>query len=430
MIVGAVQMLFGGITNEYWFGIFTNSAGGNSRFYAAYPLGAGNIVAGITATGSLPAVLSISNTAVVNWATTSFPTTTDTGGELAGLYVSSSNDIYAAGRSSGALNNNDMLLASLTSAGAVSYLRKAARTAGTEEFLNDLVSDGTSLYVTGIHGFSSGGPTSERDMYVGKYNTAGTIQWENKIGHSSTEDSGNGIGIDSSSNVYSAGASLNGGSFNNGFIVKYNSSGSLQWQKLLTESSQHTNFSGITVSSAGDSYVVGYRRGNNPLIVKYNSSGSVSFQNELLISSPSYGSFYKVFLAADGFVYAVGYAQGPVYLIGLIAKYSTSGVLQFQRTIAHSSLNVEPNSITVSTSGVMYIVGRIGSNAFMAALPSDGTKTGTYGVYTYAASSYTDQATSLTESTPSFSSSSVSLTYSTPAATTASQTITVTKQTV
>lgn len=427
MIVGSIQMLLGGSAANYWFGIFT-ATGGSSRFYNVYPLGADLITVGDSPGG--PSVFSITNSAVVNWATASFPTTTDTGGSFEGLFVSSSNIIYAAGRSSGNLNNNDMLLGTLTSSGAVTSLRKAARTAGTEEFLNALASNGTDLYVTGMHGFSNGGPASERDMYVGKYNTAGTIQWENKIGHSSTQDFGSAIGLDSSSNVYAVGQTNNGGSFSAGFIVKYNSSGSLQWQKILSDSSAYTVFSGITVSSTGDSYVVGGRLSNNPIIVKYNSSGSLSFQRQLLISSPSYGSFQEPFLAADGFVYVIGYAQGPVYEIGLIAKYNTSGTLQFQRTIAHSSRNVDLYNLYVTVEGIMYLAGEIGSDAFMTALPSDGSLTGTYGAYTYAASSYTDQTTSSTDSASSFSSSSVSLTYSTPAATTTSQTVTVTKQIV
>jgi hypothetical protein len=345
------------------------------------------------------------------------------------LFVSSSNDIYVVGRAAAPASNNDVTLAGLSSSGSVNFFRKGARASQAEEILIGLASDGTNLYAAGTHGFSSGGPTSERDMYVAKYNTSGTLQWERQIGQGSTADLGNGIGIDSSANAYAVGNSLDGGSINKCFIVKYNTSGTLQWQKLLADGASSSQFNGVAVSSTGDSYCVGYRASTHPLIAKYNSSGTLSFQRELNFPSV-YGSFNGSHFAIDGFIYAVGYAVISGRLAGLIAKYNTSGTLQFQRTIAHPSLNINIYSITVLTSGVMYLAGDVGSDGFVASLPSDGTLTGTYGSYTYAASSYTDQSTSMTDSTPSFSSSTPTITYNSPAVTTASETLTVTKQTV
>lgn len=425
MIVGAIQMLLGGVTNEYWFGSFSRTAGGGTTFYQASSSGANIILSGRT--NSLSSVFSVSNAGVINWSTSSFPTGSTDGSIFQGLFVSSANDIYVAGRAAAPASNNDISLAGLSSSGSVNFFRKGVRSGSAEEFLSGLAGDGTNLYATGVHGFSSGGSTTERDVYVAKYNTSGTLQWERQIGQGSTADIGNGIGIDSSANAYAVGSSLDGGSTNKCFIVKYNTSGTLQWQKLLADSTSSV-FNGVAVSSTGDSYCVGYRIFTHPLIAKYNSSGTLSFQKELNFSS-NYGAFNGSLVASDGFIYAVGYAQGA-RTMGLIAKYSTSGTLQWQRTIGHSSLNINLYSITVSISGAMYIAGDIGSNGFVASLPSDGTLTGTYGSYTYAASSYTDQSTSMTDSTPSFSSSTPSITYSSPSVTTASETLTVTKQTV
>ena len=426
MIVGAIQMLLGGSSKDYWFGSFSRTAGGSTTFYQASSSGANIILSGRT--NSLSSVFSVSSSGAINWVTSSFPNGYTDGSIFQGMYVSSSNDIYVAGRAAGAGDNNDITLASLTSSGSVNYLKKGGRGTGTEEFLTGLASDDTSLFVTGFHGFSNGGSTTERDLYVAKYNTSGTLQWQRYIGQGSTMDYGNGIGIDSSANSYSVGLSRDGGSNNKCFIVKYNTSGTLQWQRLLGDGSTNAQFNGTSVSSAGDSYCFGFRAATHPLIAKYNSSGTLSFQNELNFSS-NYGAFNGGVLASDGFIYAVGYAQGTRTL-GLIAKYNTSGTLQWQRTITHSSLNMNLYSVTVSADGVMYIVGDLGSNGFVASLPSDGTLAGTYGSYTYASSSYTDQSSSLTGSTPSFSSSTASITYTSPSITTASETLTITKQTV
>ncbi len=72
--------------------------------------------------------------------------------------------------------------------------------------------------------------TSERGLSTKKLNSSGTIQWHKLLVKSSSNIQGVGDGVvDSSGNVYNCGSHSN-----ILYIVKYNTSGTLQWQKQIT----------------------------------------------------------------------------------------------------------------------------------------------------------------------------------------------------
>jgi len=76
-------------------------------------------------------------------------------------------------------------------------------------------------------------------MIIAKWNSSGTLQWQRKI--AAAPDVGivaNGIDVDSSGNLYISGETggiselgTTGGT--DGLLLKYNSSGELQWQRKL-----------------------------------------------------------------------------------------------------------------------------------------------------------------------------------------------------
>ena len=180
---------------------------------------------------------------------------------------------------------------------------------------------------------------------LAKYNSSGTLQWNKKIGGSSTTDYGRSVTVDSSDNIYVGGVSTGGGvGVYDSYLVKYNSSGTYQWQKALGTSGQQINIQGMTSDSSDNVYVIG-----------------------------TYSSSY------------------------FFAKYDSDGNLDWQRSLGGSDTD-NGHSISADTKGNIYVMGNTasagaGSNDLLfAKLPSDGTKTGTYGSFTYAASSH-NQAT-------------------------------------
>jgi len=133
--------------------------------------------------------------------------------------------------------------------------------------------------------------TSENSM-ANTYETSSgfhTDTWSGtqQLGSSSV-DLGSGVTVDNSSNIYVTGETqggLDGNTSSGGadiFLVKYNSSGTKQWTQQLGTSSSESGY-GVTVDSSNNIYVTGYTSGgldgntnsgeSDIFLVKYNSDG-------------------------------------------------------------------------------------------------------------------------------------------------------------
>jgi hypothetical protein len=163
------------------------------------------------------------------------------------------------------------------------------------------------------------------------------------------------------------------------------------------------------------------------LIAKYNSSGAVQWQRKLGDASVDsvYGS-HSIALDSSDNAY-VCWSNGTGQLG--IAKYNSSGTIQWQRTLTGS--NCQGWGVAIDTAGTLYISGSvaIGAKRFLfAKLPSDGSLTGTYSVggvsLTYAASSLTDSATTLTEATSTLTAATSTLVDAATTLTEATSTLT------
>lgn len=95
---------------------------------------------------------------------------------------------------------------------------------------------------------------------------------------------GNGCAVDSSGNIYACGYRTGGQQ--DGIVIKTNSSGTLQWSRQLrsTGGGGIVKLSSIGVDSSANVYVVGADLGVSPtnlVIVKYNSSGTLLWQRKI-----------------------------------------------------------------------------------------------------------------------------------------------------
>jgi len=283
-------------------------------------------------------------------------------------------------------------------------------------------------------------------MFLFKYNSSGTFQWQRKLGPSTDQAFHNDIALDSSGNAYAAGEADLGTANESGLtLVKYNSSGTLQWKKSLQGSSNREDGAGVAVDSSSNVYVCGSTQSagagsNDILLVKYNDSGAVQWKRALGGTGNDRGT--GVAVDSSGNVYICGYGDGghsSDYMI--IAKFDSSGSLQWERTIKstlnQTSKEYRAERIRVDGSNNLYVAGRTkaegqgSDDLFVIKLPNDGSLTGTHGSFTYAASSFTlttsfslsaanlglsgsngnltDYAQSLTVSTSSFTSATTSL---------------------
>jgi len=360
-------------------------------------------------------------------------------------------------------------------------------TTSAEEFSSVAVDSSDNVYSVGHLK-----PASDQEIYIKKVNASGVIQWQKLI---NTLGSGGTIGragsaIDSSGNIIIAATAAFGGT-NKSYVVKLNSSGVIQWQKIFQptypgDSSSNVGTDCVAVDSSDNIFVGGYSAGNpDPLIVmKLNSSGTSQWQRCIntdrsaylnegraqgiavdssgnvlvcgdyigedksvlwklnnsngliqwgrqLYTSGKDSTFYGVVTDSSDNVYVSGESEGTTVEGGieaLLAKYNSAGSLLWQR-----SFNTNPSSLTPSTifyaialdsNQDMLITGHARPDDFnpsinrpddmiVVKLPNDGSLTGTYGRYTYEASSHTSSTASEEEVAATESNSTAALTAST-----------------
>lgn len=251
-----------------------------------------------------------------------------------------------------------------------------------------------------------------------KYNSSGTIQWQRKLTFASGII-GYAMAIDSSENFYSAGEY---GA--NGMVVKYDSSGTLQWQRQLTGSSI-LPYEAVATSS--NVYITGWATVGGvvaSLIMKIDSSGSTVWSRTLGFTGDTYGN--SIALDSSENVYITGPFNNGTNNDIFLAKYNSSGTIQWQRKISTTGTDtVGGNGISIIGDKI-YLAGttNVSSNNkfFMAVLPTNGSKTGTY---TVGSNSFTYAASTLTDASISFTNAAASATASTPTYTDASRSETI-----
>lgn len=369
-----------------------------------------------------------------------------------GAKSNSSGDIYVAGYDNNVPTAN---ILKYNNNGVIQWQKNY--TSGTPIYgLNIIVDSAGNPYLISRSDSPPGGAIS--GMHMAKFNPSGTLQWQRILYKSASSYAAQGVGIDSSDNIYLGGYD-NASSPAKGELAKYNSSGTLQWQRELTFSTGVILYS-AAVDSSGNVYSSG-ELGANSLIVKYNTSGTLQYQREIsgsgaftyksaattsnqytngwmVIGGVYYGLVCK-FDSSGGTVWARTIGDGNncfgydvvldssenVYTASsipsaiLLAKYNSSGTLQWQRRISVNTgaVNVSARGLFISGDNIYvsgWAVNFANAQFFTAVLPTDGSKTGTYSLggynYTYAASSLTSATTSITNVAASATSSTATFT--------------------
>jgi uncharacterized delta-60 repeat protein len=283
---------------------------------------------------------------------------------LSGVAVDGSGNIFTCGISSSfGDGTNDIILIKQNSSGTVLWGRRIGIVGLTDTGYSVAVDSAGNPHIAGI---SSSGGAGAADMLVVKYNTNGTLLWQRALGGVGT-DNGHAIAVDSSGNVYVTGTTLNQGAGGSDVLIaKYNSSGTLLWQRALGGSSNDIG-RGIAVDSSGNAYVLGSTNsqgagGADILIVKYNTSGTLQWQRTLGGVSSDNGNGIAV--DSSGNVYITGNtaSSGEGLADAVVAKYNTTGTLLWQRTIGGTG-NENGFGIAVDGLGDAYILGTTNSQA-------------------------------------------------------------------
>lgn len=347
--------------------------------------------------------------------------------------VDSSGNVYLAIFFVG--SDRNVVLAKYNTSGSLEWQRELVG-AGNDRFDFGLgVDSNDNVYVLGgTNDAGAGG----YDVVLAKYNSSGTIQWQRVIGGSG-QDYGREVTIDSSDNIYITALTRSVTANNVGLIAKYNSSGTIQWQRAIYGGGSRDFPLGLAHDSSGNIYA-GLRT-NSPssgvvddiVVVKYNSSGTIQWQR-LLANSPAKESrVLSMTTDSNDNLYLTGFIRNQATNNRelFIAKYNSSGTIQFQRALK-SVYEVDADGIDIDALDNLFVAGNLtdslgDQNALLAKLPSDGSLTGTYELdgitLTYEAASLSESAASLTGVTSTLTTGTSTLTSSTSSLTGATSTL-------
>ena len=205
-------------------------------------------------------------------------------------------------------------------------------------------------------------------------------------------------------------------------LVKFSSSGTVQWQKILDGRLTENGLS-VAVAPDGSIYVCGHTSsvgaGRTDLVLaKFSSSGTVQWQKLLGGSANEYGQ--SVAVTSDGSVYVCGETYDNL----LLAKFRSSGTVQWQKKLGGSSRDAG-YSVAVAPDGSIYVCGETqsagaGSRDLLLAKITDSIiekDTVTFGNFTFTDTSLTAQNAPLTVTSSNLSVSNGNLTVGTPSLT-------------
>jgi hypothetical protein len=424
-----------------WVGSFQGLGSGYTKIYGLTNDGAGNLyVVGtysVNATTFGQLTAKISSDGVLSWQRGYAGSTGTLANGFGIAYSSSANAVAFTG-----YIDSDLTFATRDSSGNLSLNRVIVDGGGYSPQGRGVSCDSSgNFYVAGWSNYNSGAGL------VQKFNSSGAFVYQNYADvYGSGEDKLYGIALNPVDNSsYYFGRSISSGGTRNYFLSNVSSAGSLAWSKFLSGTGITLTTSGsgspVACDSSGNVYFCGYDNSINATyatgtIAKYNSSGTLQWQTYISnVAASKYVNLTAIAVDSSSNVYYVGSTFSPTSMI--FGKLNSSGVLQWQRGITFirggSSINGEGLALNVNSTG-LYVSGMAyGGNgyAWIFKMPTDGSLLGAYTndsvTYTIAATSLTSGSGTLTDSSSGLSLTNTSYTNSASSATSSTTTLTYAK---
>jgi uncharacterized delta-60 repeat protein len=199
------------------------------------------------------------------------------------------------------------------------------------EWGNDVALDSSSnIYITG-HTNSS--VAKGWEILLLKYNSSGDLQWNATWGGSDS-DQGSVIRLDSANNIFVGGSSESFGAGDRDIIlVKFDNSGNYLWHRTWG-GSEHEYNCDIAIDSFDNVYLAGSTRSFGPdldvFLAKYNNSGDLVYN----ITWSGIGNDYtsEVALDTSGNIFIAGDMEGLAFEDVTIVKFNNSGDYQWHQS--------------------------------------------------------------------------------------------------
>jgi outer membrane protein assembly factor BamB len=326
-------------------------------------------------------------------------------------------------------------VAKYNSSGTLQWQRTIGSTSNNGTYIRGIAIDSSgNIYVAGLFYDAVYAST----LILAKLDASGALLWQRQLTTSGYSTDASHLAIDSSANIYVCGTSYNG-SISSMLVAKYNTSGTLLWQR--TTGTYGTYGRAVGVDSSGNVYAMGLTDTGFAqyswqfFLIKFDTSGTNQWQRTLDSAASDYGQAVAVDNSAN--VYVSGFISSSNPNLAPLVKYNSSGALQWQREFA-STIGVGVEALALDATGTPHLVAQFGTpggtSFFVAKVPSAGTKTGTYSVGSYSVNyrttSRTSTAASFAVSTSSLSSTTSSLTAATSTLTQSSASYTASVTTI
>lgn len=185
------------------------------------------------------------------------------------------------------------------------------------------------------------------DEYLALYGVAGT----NFVA--------NDLAIDASSNLFIAGEQ----GANAGLVMKLTSTGSITWAKAITMTTT-VKMQTIAVDGSGNVYAGGLKTnsGTRLVTIKYNSAGTVQFQK---ISGPSTASdtvtSMRMHIGSDGNIYHLASHLNGTYYATYIITMNSAGTVSWRKRLTNSTNDLYLSDILFDGTNLI-LAGRTGPN--------------------------------------------------------------------
>jgi hypothetical protein len=399
-------------------GIHTGSELSRTSFFAAYSIGGFDALIDVDSSGNQyicylnGTLVKINSKNVVVWQKTF------SGISLQSFSMDTSGNLYVCG-TAGSYPTPNGIVVKLDSSGNITWQRAYQ--------LTEWVSSGGAVYADPSGNVYCGfwyGPSNNDYADLAKYNSSGTLQWRIQMTTTAGTNCRPGdISTDSSGNVYMGAHTYNPSFGWESYAIKVNSSGSVQWQRKIYDSTYSFYISGGTFTdSSANVYFYGFRTGafgsRTIYLTKLDTNGNMLWQKEIAGTSSDY--IYNGHLDFDGtylYVQTWGSRSGvDSYNKSSFLLIDTSGNLVLQRSLDMDGVAVYSYGIAATDTHV-YMAG-YGPYKWNIKVSKNGKKTGVYSgighTMTYYTSNFTWQNSNASITNGGLSISSVSSTTTTP----------------
>lgn len=259
--------------------------------------------------------------------------------------------------------NGAIITAKLASDNSIAWGKDLSATATNSNSSNMILDTSNNMYVVGT---TDDGGAANLQCYVSKFDSSGSLQWQRTIGTNSTEYFYDIALVDSGANVMVTGRT--GTSTVEGIVLKLSSStGVLTDQKVAGNIS---TIKSITTDASGNIYILLTERQdasrNNCIVIKMDSSFNQTWAVGITTGSPSTVDTAGEAIAVDsnGNVYVtVRTSVGNDYFL----KFNSSGTQQWQKSFNYNFDN-GIYAMTVDSSDNIYLAGDFGGASIVAQL--------------------------------------------------------------